>query len=470
MNASTIFWFAIISFAVWRRSMLVPVLFVAVVFQASSMLNFSIGSKIVPIMPYYFILICILCVGAVRTLLGAKFRLEAARSEIALLLLGFFLMWSAFSVFVGPIVFQGLPVYVPGVSIDAQFHNMGRLQFSVSMVGQLLYLFLNFSALFVLAFVLRDGLDPVRAFRAVGFATGVVFFVAIWQMLHNLYGVWFPYSYIYTAKGWGLGYDQILGGYRRINASFTEPSTLSVFMLGVLGFWVRFLVERFSWLALLLVISSSVVLLLTSSATAYLGVIVLGLFVIWKFVFIPFSLRFSMSRGAAFLVSLGGLAILAILMLYFFEPSFAKLVDVSLLNKESSDSFSHRFAADGRAFEIFLDTFGLGVGLGGNRPSGFLMSLLSNVGIFGVMFFVGSLLALTFRRRASHLQSVDNLGLGPLLFNASSWALWMTFFGMAVSVPDLSFPPLWIWIYVLVLLDVECRQLANRSVVDGCSA
>jgi len=445
-------------------------LFLAGVFQASALFNVKLGTKVVPLTPYYFFLLALVLLGIWRLGMGVKIRLVEQELQPALVFLFLFVLVSGLSILVGPSFFSGLPVYVPGDGIDPQYHNMGHLVFSVSMVGQLLYLLLNFAAFCTLLFLRWPSPSPNQVMRLIAAATLLVFGFSIWQLLHNQIGVWFPSQFIYTVEGWSVGNDQVLGGYGRINATFTEPSTLAVFMAGILGFWVRLLIGRFSWFALLLSLSAFLVLMLSSSTTAYLTILVLALIVLYRYVVLPMlGGRYVLSRGTVVLIVIGFFALGMVLVLSLTSPSFYRFLDAALLDKTASLSFIHRFAADERAIQILWDTHGLGVGLGGNRPSSFVTSLLSNVGIIGFVLFLGFLLSLTGQRgrhRSFSIPVSDEEY--RLVFSALSWALWMTILGMVISVPDLPFPPLWIWVFVLVLFSAG-RRVVDRSAINGCA-
>ena len=73
------------------------------------------------------------------------------------------------------------------------------------------------------------------------------------------------------------------------------------------------------------------------------------------------------------------------------EPALAvvRFVESTLVNKLESPSGIERSSWNAHAWANFLDTYGLGVGLGGARASSFILVLLSNIGVVGTLLFAG---------------------------------------------------------------------------------
>jgi len=63
-------------------------------------------------------------------------------------------------------------------------------------------------------------------------------------------------------------------------------------------------------------------------------------------------------------------------------------VDLLVLSKSTSSSAVERGSWNTYGLQNFLDTYGLGVGLGTARTSSFPVAVLSNVGVPGALFFL----------------------------------------------------------------------------------
>jgi hypothetical protein len=65
----------------------------------------------------------------------------------------------------------------------------------------------------------------------------------------------------------------------------------------------------------------------------------------------------------------------------------ARLIETTLLEKADSASGSERFYWNQKSWMAFLDTHGLGVGLGSSRASSTFVAILSQLGIAGALLF-----------------------------------------------------------------------------------
>jgi hypothetical protein len=118
------------------------------------------------------------------------------------------------------------------------------------------------------------------------------------------------------------------------------------------------------------------------------------------------------------------------------NPVTRGLVDI-IGKKSQSDSASHRVGAALFSMNLAVKTWGLGVGLGANRPSSFVTMLLSSVGIVGFVLFL--------------------IGVSRLIVDAHPlpqatpivWGLCGLLLGKTVAEPALSTPLLWVFVGVL---------------------
>ena len=92
-------------------------------------------------------------------------------------------------------------------------------------------------------------------------------------------------------------------------------------------------------------------------------------------------------------------------------PGFAaaawNIIDVSVLQKAQSDSALERGSFNILAGQVFMQTYGLGVGLGSTRTSNYIYLLASNLGVIGLLLFAALILALTFVRTRDDLAPSD---------------------------------------------------------------
>jgi len=177
-------------------------------------------------------------------------------------------------------------------------------------------------------------------------------------------------------------------------------------------------------------------------------------------------LRWGIIKTKVTLTVLGlGSAGLAMLMLL---PGAGLVLDAVVFNKGESASALHRTATFGRAVEVFLSSWGLGVGLGSNRAMSGLFYVLSNVGLPGLIL-TGWLLSQLYSHVRAQLSSVyhDSTLRAPLY--AVSAALAANIFGLLVSGAEISQPHLWI-LWGLLLSTIRHDWLRERQLDEDAMA
>jgi hypothetical protein len=415
-------------------------LIISSVLQAMAFIN--LGDN--PITVYYFFALLFIVRGFIDLYLDRGAILWTSGQNAPLIYLSLFVFYSVFGAFVLPNVFSGMLVYSPKLGIDEQVNNMTRLAFESTNINQAAQLLAN---AFIIGIIWVKPMTPPLFIRAVLIAWGTVIFFALWQWLANMTDIYFPEAYLYTVEGWSLGNDQLIGSFARVNGSFVEPSSLATYLCGMYGFFLIWWIRNPHWRLLLCLLLTIIVMFITTSSTAYLGFFLILGAVLWGLGFVPFFTSGSIykSVGMIFLALLIG--IFLVLMLWLGSDQIRELINVVLLQKSDGDSFVVRFNADLQSVQILWSTYGLGVGLGSNRPSSFLLFLLSNVGILGSLFFtlfIISLAHLALRNTAQSDQAVlHNWAI------AAVWGLCSLLLAKMIAQPDLSFSSLWIWIFLL---------------------
>ena len=183
-------------------------------------------------------------------------------------------------------------------------------------------------------------------------------------------------------------------GLMRVSGTFSETSAFAAFTLPLFAYCFRLWLSRVkSLVSGGLALLSLLLLLISTSTTAYAA---LSLYLAGCSVALLARVYFrgSLPRAKA-LTWWGSGAALAFVLASFFAPQvyvrIAEFVQVTVLNKMQSSSGVERNSWNQQAWSNFVDTWGLGVGLGSARASGFGLVLLSNVGLPGSLMFVGFL-------------------------------------------------------------------------------
>lgn len=179
-------------------------------------------------------------------------------------------------------------------------------------------------------------------------------------------------------------------GLKRIAGSFPEASAFAGFSLVLFcacaSLWLDGVRPRLSGVLAALLLAA---LALSTSATAYVG---LGACLVYLLVrsiapaFIGGPVRRSgFLAVAAFGAAFAGLAALILIPSAYSE--LGRFLDEMLLNKLDSHSGRERMQWNMNAYQVFVDTHWLGAGVGSARASSFVLVLLSNVGLPGLLLF-----------------------------------------------------------------------------------
>jgi transposase len=130
-------------------------------------------------------------------------------------------------------------------------------------------------------------------------------------------------------------------------------------------------------------------LVLSTSSTGYAGfavlLVILGITWLWRLLTDGLSRR---DMALLVAVGIGSATVLAILLFGDgrLDPA-VRLIETSLLEKSTSSSGSERLYWNQKSWMAFLDTHGLGVGLGSSRASSSFVAILSQLGVIGALLF-----------------------------------------------------------------------------------
>lgn len=285
-----------------------------------------------------------------------------------------FVGWSVLITAAGPALFNGIEV-LNSTDASGGFVTLTTLQLTSSNVAQLAYLTISAAVICFLA--LRGHVSPHI------FLPGLLGCMSLstWRLLNDKLGVPFPVrlvdsgSYAYIDVNTPDAY--------RLRGVFTEPSTLAHYATAAFALSLVMLYSRGGRLRplyLLLASLSAVNLVFARSGTALLG----GATVM-AVTAVLIVIRATRGRGLIpVVITLCGAAIVALV----FRTTVLTYVSDVFSGKVGSGSYDERTFSDAFSLRLFLDTFGLGVGLGSNKPSSLWPMMLSCAGVVGTGLFV----------------------------------------------------------------------------------
>lgn len=395
------------------------------------------GSTAVP--TFYAVAIGAAVAVALRILARGSGPREPLPPGVSLLLM--FVGWSVFVTIMAPQLFDGLPVLLPagpGAHLTAGV-------ITSSNVAQTVYLVLGLAVVVFLARTEHAGPELI------GLAVGLTVLLSFWRYLNQQAGVPFPegvfdnspfFAYIETAPG----------GVERFRGILSEPSALAASCLIAVSYMLSRARYVNGWRRLgtvTIAVIAGFLGTISTSASFVVAAVVVALIAA-----ITFGVSFLLRRVAvSTLVSLGTcvLVIVAVWVL----PIVAAFVESVVNEKVGSASFDERSGANSGSYDIFLDTFGFGVGLGANRASSWFPGVLSNTGIVGTLLLVAAIVTLV-RRSA-----------GVLEYRPVVWALVTSIVLKVVAGPDMSDPSGVFWMSLGLLSRAVLLDEARRATRDS---
>jgi len=183
--------------------------------------------------------------------------------------------------------------------------------------------------------------------------------------------------------------DAEVANIKRLVGWMPEASIFSYFSLQILATTFTFYLARINPLITGTLSLILVLMIAASTSTAgYFGLAVFslafGLYAVWSF----FQHRL---RPIAIFSLTALMGIVGGLLLFMFVPKFGDLAERIFLEivvkKSTSASALERGSWNSTAWNVFLETGGLGAGIGSTRGSSYVLVLLSNVGVIGFVLF-----------------------------------------------------------------------------------
>lgn len=415
-----------------REDWLFGLLIIAVVFEAASAINF--GER--GVQPYYVVSLFVVARGLFRLSGGAP---RNRRMPQAMWLLVFAAIGIA-SAFVLPAAFAGTPVYDPKVGIDEGFWV--RLPLHVGTNNYIQAAFLLWHVLTAYAILALDT-PSQKVYTAYLWAFYILFMVVAAESICQIIDIPFPHSVFLNNPGYSLWTrDQEAAGMRN-PGTFSEPSLAGGFLvMYVFGFLAKYLGGRGERLKTVASIAASG--LVTSGGSLLTMSLITPLLLLKHFPFrFPWFINVPKTKRLLWITAILAMPVLLIIV----APSgYTETLLTNTVSKSESSSFINRTASDLYALELVFQTKGLGVGMGSNRASSLVTTLLSNVGIVGFLVFWIYIFRL-----------FGNL---PEEYSWLKWGAAALLLNMSLTIPDMTAPIIWLPILLAV-------QFSSTVSADG---
>ncbi len=397
------------SIALWglasRRPVLLYLFFATLPFGSLAVVPpaLTAGLTFVPTPMTGLLLILKTFVDGQRLLIGIGSALDVRRLG---LLFAFWIVAVIATVFM-PRLFEGVMI----IPVRGDVSGAGPLMPTTQNFSQLAYITISILMVFAFAQLLKTRamrqsiLHALVLAAAITIATGLLDYASQFVPLSPLLEPFRTATYTLLTEA------EVLGG-KRVVGLMPEASSfgsLCLSLLCILYFLRRGILDdrmRDLYLPPLLLGLFGFSWLSTSSAT-YVGLaLFLGMAALeWIVRF--FETRFSSLRrrhlGLEFALVVA--AVGGVLLVVLFKPSlidaFYATIDRLVLTKTGTSSYEERNMWTAVSLEALVQTYGIGVGLGGTRASNSVVATVSNVGVVGAIFYFGFIIQCLLRRASA---------------------------------------------------------------------
>jgi hypothetical protein len=339
--------------------------------------------------------------------LDTFFRIALDKQQAMLLFL-FWVVATVVTLFM-PRFFHGEVMVIPVRAEDLGFGV--PLEPTTQNISQLVYMSISVVSALAFSVVLRDEKIKQVTLKAICVGAGVAIFTGFLDFINQFASIDFILegfrnaSYtLLTEAGVGSSSNA-----KRIVGLMPEASAFGSLCLAYLTFlyFARisieddYLRERIAPVIIVLLVGMA---WLSTSSAAYVGLGFFGFLAIveWFWRYNKSNENPLFKRGLTFQLWLINAGIIGLLLAIAFAPSIfdpvLNMIDEIVLQKTDSSSFEERSMWTAVSWQAFIDSYGMGVGIGSTRSSNGAVAMISNVGAIAAIFYYGFLIHLVFRK------------------------------------------------------------------------
>ena len=425
----------------FKEEWLFGLLMLAVVFEAASAINF--GDR--GIQSYYIVSLFVVARGLFKWSGGAGSQRRMPQGTWLLAFAGIVVA----SAIVLPIVFAGIPVYDPKIGIDDGLFIRPPLTLGLNNFIQAAFLVWHIATAYALL-AIKTPSD--KAYRAYLWAFYIVVLIVVAESVCQLIDIPFPHSVFLNNPGYSLwGREGEVAGMRN-PGTFSEPSLAGGFLaMYVLGFLAKYLSGKGDKIRVIISLAASG--LVTSGGSLFTITLITPFLLLryWPFR-LPMIVNTSRMKRLAWVLVLFSVPALLLLIA---PAGYTETIMTNTVSKGESSSFIDRTAADLYAIELLIRTDGLGVGMGSNRASSLITTLLSNVGLAGFLVFGVYVFRL--------------FGRLPEEYAWLKWGAAALLLNMCMNIPDFTAPMLWFPILLAIQFSSNARLIRGQAGQEGPS-
>jgi hypothetical protein len=394
---------------------------------------------------------------------GWKLRIQNYYLKQIFLILLAFLSYLFFISFVGPFIFNGIPVFPPLVGIDySAVLGPSPLEFSsLNIVLPMYILFYSLTFLYIISYNIQEKDIKVILFfwKLSVFLT--VFFLFLQFIFFFVIDDDVLKYIVNTAPQGEYGFAKFVYSesiFPRLRGTFQEPSMISPFLIGIFIYKLAQLERNLKDILSLIIILP--LLFLTTSTTAYISLAIMIA------IYLVLNLPIRYKRNSFFLqkskVKIIAGALLSLLLIFIILGGVLGFdfiiftISTFVLEKPETLSYYSRTKSNIHSLQLLFDTYFMGVGMGSHRGSSLVANLLAITGIFGTTLFFMFIYAF--------LKYTYNVLKGTRYF-PYFYLLPSILIPMSISIPDLTLPTFWQFLYITTL-SIKIVQYGKQKEKD----
>jgi len=350
------------------------------------------------------------CILFLRTFINGralKFGLSALFAPRGLLLLTAFWAVAVLVTIFSPRFFAGHVIVVP--MKVTRFFQSGFLQPTTQNISQIMYLTISVITVVTFARLMIDAKQQQNALKGLCIGGGLAVFTGILDLSSHF----IPLDWLldpFRTASYVLMTDVTLeGGTRQVVGLMPEASSygaLCTQLLTLVYFLRHAITDHFYRQKVVPVVAALLLLFvwLSTSSSAYVALVVFGAFAGLDFLWRAKKARRGTRAGRELELEFWVVAAVTAIVFTGFVArpeifdSLFRLFDQLVLKKTSTSSFEERTFWTLTSWQALLDTYGLGVGMGGTRASNEVVAVLSNTGFLGGLLYYGFALQSMLRR------------------------------------------------------------------------
>lgn len=274
--------------------------------------------------------------------------------------------------------------------------------------SQLVYLFFAYITVVALFLAMRTEEDRQTVMKALVLGGAVAVITGLLDLAAHGSGLLEPFR----NASYAMMTDQEIMGSQRIAGLMSEASAyggLCVFFGSTLYFLRPMLNPQGRAAILYWGVTGTVLLMaaLSTASSAFLGLGAFGAILAADWLRRALFVRVSAGRIRVFReFALVGCVLIALLLLFLMRPAMFQpaidMVDKMVFQKAQSSSYAERSMWNTVSFRAFLDSWGVGVGVGSTRTSSWAIAVVASTGLAGIATMGGFLLQ-AFTRAGRHL-------------------------------------------------------------------